>query len=67
MYTVIYGQCITVNLFSNPKHLVVYPAMWVEPHRSGTIFVSDALIKFAKPYAVQKIIAESGNAVPNLF
>lgn len=58
---------ITVNLFSNPKHLVVYPAMWVEPHRSGTIFVSDALIKFAKPYAVQKIIAESGNAVPNLF
>ena len=61
------GSDITVNSFNNPKHLVVYPAMWVEPHRSGTIFVSDALIKFAKPYAVQKIVAESGNALPNLF
>ena len=58
---------IVVNQFGNAKHLVVYPAMWVEPHRSGTIFVSDAFIKYAKPYAVQKIIAEAGNASPNMF
>lgn len=41
------------------KKLVVYPAMWAEPHSKDTIFVSDAYIKYAKPYAVQKIIDES--------
>ena len=40
----------------NIKKVVVYPAMWVEPHAAGTIFVSDAYIKYAKPYAVQKIL-----------
>jgi len=50
---------IMVNLTSRAKKIVVYPAMWVEPHRPETIFVSDAYIKFAKPYAVQKIIDES--------
>ena len=34
----------------------IYPAMWVEPHVRNTIFVSDAYIKYAKPYAVQKIL-----------
>lgn len=37
------------------KKVVVYPAMWIEPSATGTIFVSDAYIKYAKPYAVQKI------------
>lgn len=40
------------------SELIVYPAMWKEPKKKGTIFVSDALIKYAKPYAVQKIIDE---------
>ena len=40
----------------NKKRVVVYPAMWVEPHAADTIFVSDAYIKYAKPYAVQKIL-----------
>lgn len=40
----------------NTKKVVIYPAMWVEPHTADTIFVSDAYIKYAKPYAVQKII-----------
>lgn len=40
----------------NTKKVVIYPAMWVEPHATDTIFVSDAYIKYAKPYAVQKII-----------
>ena len=38
------------------KKIVVYPAMWVEPKDIDTIFVSDAYIKYAKPYAVQKIL-----------
>ena len=38
------------------KKVVIYPAMWVEPHATRTIFVSDAYIKYAKPYAVQKIL-----------
>lgn len=40
----------------NTKKIVVYPAMWVEPQDTGTIFISDAYIKYAKPYAVQKIL-----------
>lgn len=36
--------------------LVVCPAMWKEPREDGTIYVSDAYIKYAKPYAVQKIL-----------
>lgn len=38
------------------KEVVVYPAMWVEPTDVDTIFVSDAYLKYAKPYAVQKIL-----------
>ena len=38
------------------KKIVIYPAMWVEPYEDNTIFVSDAYIKYAKPYAVQKIL-----------
>lgn len=36
--------------------LVVYPAMWVEPCGAGKIYISDACLKYAKPYAVQKIM-----------
>ncbi len=38
------------------KKIVIYPAMWVEPHATNTIFVSDAYIKYAKPYVIQKIL-----------
>lgn len=38
------------------KKVVVYPAMWAEPHAANTIFVSDAYIKYARPYAVQWIL-----------
>lgn len=41
---------------SNQKKVVIYPAMWVEPQSENTIFISDAYIKYAKPYAVQKIL-----------
>ena len=38
------------------KEIVVYPAMRVEPAKTGTIYVSDALLKYSKPYAVKKIL-----------
>lgn len=47
---------ITATGRRNTKKVVIYPAMWVEPHDANTIFVSDAYIKYAKPYAVQKIL-----------
>ncbi|MGN0482525.1 MAG: DEAD/DEAH box helicase [Lachnospiraceae bacterium] len=40
------------------KKLVVYPAMWVEPEKRETIYVSDAYLKYARPYAVRKICDE---------
>ena len=38
------------------RQIAVYPAMWVEPKGKDTIYVSDAFVKYAKPYAVQKIL-----------
>ena len=40
------------------KKVVIYPAMWTEPRQKDTVFVSDVYIKYAKPYAVQKMIDE---------
>lgn len=37
------------------KQIIIYPAMWNEPQKSNTIFISDAYLKYARPYAVQKI------------
>ncbi|MDO4542967.1 MAG: DEAD/DEAH box helicase [Clostridia bacterium] len=47
---------ISVTGRRGTKKVVIYPAMWVEPHAANTIFVSDAYLKYAKPYAVQKIL-----------
>lgn len=49
---------IYVDNGQKSKQLVIYPAMRVEPKKQGTVFVSDGYIKYAKPYAVQKIIDE---------
>ena len=38
------------------KKLVVYPAMWKKPVADGTVFVSDAYLKYAKPYALNLIV-----------
>ena len=46
----------TVKRGRTLKKLEVYPAMWTRPSGVETIFVSDMLIKYAKPYAVAKII-----------
>lgn len=47
---------ITATGRRSKKKIVIYPAMWAEPHAANTIFVSDAYIKYAKPYVVQKIL-----------
>ena len=52
------GTEIIAKRRNREKNVVVYPAMWVEPREADTIFVSDAYIKYAKPYAVQKILDE---------
>ena len=46
------------------KKIVVYPAMWVEPCDNKTIYVSDAYLKYAKPYAVRKIEHEMNQSEP---
>lgn len=38
------------------KELKIYPAMWKKPEEPECIFISDACLKYAKPYAVQQII-----------
>lgn len=47
---------LVVHNAKKTKRLVIYPAMWTEPQASDTIFVSDAYLKYAKPYAVKKIL-----------
>ena len=47
---------ITVKCGRTLKKLEIYPAMWTRPSGVETIFVSDMLIKYAKPYAVTEII-----------
>ena len=53
------GKKIIAKRRNHEKRVVVYPAMWAEPKEANTIFVSDAYIKYAKPYAVQKILDET--------
>ena len=49
------GNMVIAEFKNNRKKVVVYPAMLVEPYEKDTIFVSDTYVKYAKPYAVQKI------------
>ncbi len=51
------SDLITVSKRGKQKQVVIYPAMWIEPDQGDTIYVSDFLVKYAKPYAVQKIIS----------
>ncbi len=38
------------------KKLIVYPAMWTKPEKGDTIFISDAQLKYARPYALKSIL-----------
>ena len=42
------------------KSVLIYPAMWAEPKASHCICISDAILKYAKPYAMQKILDALG-------
>ena len=37
------------------KQIIVYPAMWKEPKNEEIIYLSDAYLKYAKPYSLDKI------------
>ncbi|WP_317383515.1 DEAD/DEAH box helicase [Anaerobiospirillum succiniciproducens] len=37
------------------KKIVIYPAMWTLPYEENTVFISDALLKYAKPYALDHL------------
>ena len=52
----IFSDSIIVRKRGIQKKIVVYPAMWVEPFEKDVIYVSDFCIKYARTYAVQKII-----------
>lgn len=38
------------------KKVVIFPAVWAMPKGKDTIYISDAFIKYAKPYTVQTIL-----------
>lgn len=38
------------------KKLVVYPSMWSKPTLANTVYVNDAILKYAKPYALTEIM-----------
>lgn len=46
---------LSITKGTHKKNLVVYPAMWKEPYDRNTVFVNEAFLKFAKPYAVKMI------------
>lgn len=50
------GDEIYVTKNNITKKLVIYPAMWREPVKKNIIYVNDAYFKYAKPYALRKII-----------
>jgi len=47
---------IFLSVRSKEKEVVVYPAMWSEPSEEEKIYLKDACLKYAKPYAMQKIM-----------
>ena len=47
---------IAVSNSESSKRIVIYPAMWVEPEEEDTIYISDYFAKYAKPYALKKIL-----------
>ena len=50
------GKRIVAQMNENTKQVIVYPAMLAEPHNRDIIYVSDALLKYAKPLVLEKII-----------
>ena len=47
---------ILIEKQSQEKQILVYPAMWAKPANRDAIFVSDVWLKYARPYAVQRLL-----------
>lgn len=52
---IIKDESIFISKNHSSKKVIVYPAMKKAPIDDDTIYVSDAYIKFAKPYALRKL------------
>lgn len=52
----VHEDCIQFEKGDQKKNMIVYPAMWKEPIESDVVFVSDLHLKYAKPYALKKIL-----------
>lgn len=50
------NDSIIISKNGREKELVIYPAICVEPREQNKIFISDFYMKFARPYAVRKIL-----------
>lgn len=50
------GDEIHAKSNTREKQIIIYPAMWAVPHDRNTIYISDALMKYAKPSAVKQIV-----------
>ena len=55
-YISVTDKKIIIEYNGKVKEIIVYPAMWMEPQKQNTICLNDAYLKYAKPYAVQKIL-----------
>lgn len=55
VYISVGNDKIILQQGTSSKELKIYPAMWKQPEEPNCIFVSDACLKYAKPYAVQQI------------
>lgn len=49
---------IQLNKQGVKKYITVYPAMMIEPEDENTVFISDQQLKYAKPFALKKILNE---------
>ena len=52
---------IRLDQHGKARYITVYPAMRIEPVDEDTVFISDQQIKYAKPFAVKKIMDAFGN------
>lgn len=52
------SSSLRIRTRENEKSLVIYPAMWRKPYDPQKVFLSEAYIKYAKPYAVEGIIEQ---------
>ena len=50
------GEQITISKDGKTRPVLVYPAAWAQPRIRGSICLSDAMLKYAKPLALSAIM-----------